>query len=106
MMTPEARDKALASIEEAYRVRQIMRNTYCYHDGPAALLMLWLESTALSTDAKDINPSMAAHFNQMLYNLGILHPKNYVRLVDALIGLSNDDDLDAEKAEVNQEETE
>lgn len=104
-MTPEQKAIARAGLEDKYEVRLLMRNTYGTRDGKAALAMHMMESTVLETSPERQNPELAAHFSLLLYNLGINHPKNYTRIVEALMAIANDDDLDDEKARLAEEDT-
>ena len=104
-MTPEQRDARLLVLKELSDIRDIMRSTYGTQDGKAALAMQLMESTALETNPDAVRPELVAHFATMLYNLGI-HKRNYVKLIEAILAVANDDDLDTEKAELAKEETE
>lgn len=102
-MTDEVKAMRLAGLENRATIRDLMRRVYRGTSGAQVLAMHMMESTILETDSAKVNPELVAHFGTLLYNLGVNHGQNITRIAEALLALANDEDITAERAELEAE---
>lgn len=101
-MTEEMKAIKEAGLAARASIRDLMRRVYCGLNGAQVLAMHMIESTVLEADPKKVNPELVANFNVLLYNIGINHEQNITRIAEALLALANDDDITAERAEMEE----
>ena len=92
-MTPEQAEYERQKIKQAYAIRELYRKVFGNPDGAAVLASIFDQSGYYSQNPETVNKDLVALCNWILAQMGSIHHLNAFAFADALINISNDDDL-------------
>lgn len=90
---PEQIQLERTKIDQEYQMRDMFRKVFSNPGGIAVLASIFDQAGYFSQNPETLNKDLVALCNWILARIGSIHPLNAFAFAEALIKISNDDDL-------------